>query len=97
MGKARGATVLGSENAHFWLVQRMAKAAGVDLVRAWEAGLIDNAEWSGIVTKCRGCQWSEGCTRFLDKPVTEERALPEPCLNRARLDAIRAKLEEASS
>ena len=31
--------VLGDEVEHYWLVQRMAKATGVDLVQAMDAGL----------------------------------------------------------
>lgn len=96
MIRAGDAAVLGPQTEHFWLVQRMAKAAGVNLVQAWDAGLIDHEGWSGIVTRCRGCQWTDGCRRILDKPVTGNRTVPEACRSREWLDRIRAKLEEAS-
>lgn len=80
---------LGSETEHYWRVQRMAKATGVDLVAAWDAEAIDHAAWSRIVTRCRGCDWAEGCHRWLDKPVEGLRACPEPCVNRARLARLR--------
>lgn len=87
--------VLGEEVDHFWLVKRMAKATGTDLVGAWEAGLLTHAEWSQIVTRCRGCTCTEACVRFLDKPVDAPRDSLDTCLNRARMARLRAELEAA--
>lgn len=87
-------TVLGEEIEHYWLVQRMAKATGVDLVQAMDAGVLAQDGWAEIVTRCRGCQWAEGCGRWLDQPVDEERGLPTPCRNRRRLAEIKEQLEE---
>jgi hypothetical protein len=84
---------LGDENAHYWLVQRMAKATGVDLVSATEAGLLDQDEWAGIVAQCRGCQWAQGCDRWLGAPVSETRNIPELCLNQSRFSALKDALE----
>lgn len=84
---------LGDESEHYWLVQRMAKATGVDLVAAAQAGLLTQEDWAGIVTSCRRCQWTEGCGRWLDQPAEEQRALPGPCLNRKRLTEIKTALE----
>ena len=86
---------LGDETEHYWLVQRMAKATGVDLVRATDAGLLSQDDWAGIVTRCRGCQWADGCAHWLGAPVEEERALPNPCLNRKRLAALKDALDRA--
>jgi hypothetical protein len=86
--------VLGPEKDHFWLVQRMAKATGVDLVKAWDSGILTADDWAGIVTRCRGCSWTDGCDRFLDTPNAGNRAAPEPCLNHKRLARIKATLEE---
>lgn len=88
---------LGDETEHYWLVQRMAKAAGVDLVQATEAGLLNQEDWAGIVTRCRTCQWAEGCHRWLDAPIDDQhRPIPEPCVNRRRLDRIKSELEAAA-
>jgi hypothetical protein len=88
---------LGEEIDHYWLVQRMAKATGVDLVRATEAGLLEQEEWADIVTRCRGCQWADGCDNWLSKPVDESRALPEPCLNRNHLAALQDALDRPAT
>ena len=87
---------LGEENEHYWLVQRMAKATGVDLVAAWERDLLKPDDWAAIVNRCRTCQWAEGCARWLNRPIDDTRALPDPCLNNTRLDAIRTRLEESN-
>lgn len=86
---------LGEENAHFWLVQRMAKATGVDLVAAWERDLLDSQDWAAIVGRCRGCQWAEGCGHWLDHSGDVPRDVPDTCLNNTRLERIRARLEES--
>ena len=89
------APVLGPEIEHYWLVQRMAKATGVDLVEAWDRGLLTSEDWAAIITRCRGCQWVEGCDRYLNVPTEATRTAPGPCLNKARLARIKAQLEES--
>lgn len=86
---------LGEENEHYWLVQRMAKATGVDLVAAWEQDLLSTEDWAAIVNRCRTCQWAEGCGRWLKETGDGARDLPDPCLNNTRLDQIRSRLEES--
>lgn len=88
--------VLGPETDHYWLVQRMARTTGVDLVQAMDAGVLDPSGWSRIVTRCRACQWAEGCSHWLDASARQDAAadLPTPCLNRATLAKIRDTLEE---
>ncbi|CUH74685.1 DUF6455 family protein [Tropicibacter naphthalenivorans] len=88
---------LGEENEHYWLVQRMAKATGVDLVRAWDQGLLTHDDWAAIVTRCRGCRWAEGCDHWLDLPTDADRDLPHSCLNKTRLAKIKATLEESTT
>ncbi|KUF10214.1 DUF6455 family protein [Pseudoponticoccus marisrubri] len=85
--------MLGPETDHYWLVQRMAKATGVDLVRAWDAGMLSSEDWAGVVTRCRGCTWTEGCGRWLDAAEGEPRGLPTPCVNRERLQRIKDALD----
>ena len=86
--------VLGDEVEHYWLVQRMAKATGVDLVQALDAGLLTQEDWASIVTRCRGCQWTEGCGDWLDQPIDDTRPFPQPCVNRKRLARIGDRLAE---
>jgi hypothetical protein len=85
---------MGDQARHYWLVQRMAKATGVDLVSAMADGEMTQEDWAGIVTCCRGCHWADGCAEWLDKPVDDTRAFPESCLNRKRLVAVGASPEE---
>ena len=84
---------LGDENDHYWLVQRMAKATGVDLVRAVQEGHLSQAGWAGIVTRCRGCTWADGCGHWLNAPVDETRPLPDTCINRKRLAELKDAMQ----
>lgn len=86
--------VLGPKNDHFWLVQRMAKATGIDLVGAADADVMSQQDWAGIVTHCRGCGWSDGCGKWLNKSNDDVRNVPSRCINRSRLAEIKAELEE---
>lgn len=88
---------LGDEIDHYWLVQRMAKATGVDLVRATEAGLLEQEDWASIVTRCRGCQWAGGCDHWLSLPGDESRSLPDRCLNRNQLTALKEALDHPAT
>ena len=72
----------------------MAKATGVDLVRAFNDGHLTQEDWAGIVTRCRGCQWVGGCNRWLDTLSEEERAFPEPCINHKTLSRLKTASKE---
>ncbi|WP_425091244.1 DUF6455 family protein [Tropicimonas sp. S265A] len=80
---------LGQEVDHYWLVQRMAKTAHVDLAWAFDEGLLSQEEWAGMVQRCRGCAWAEGCKDWLAIPGQDTDIPPEGCLNRGRMDALK--------
>ena len=84
---------LGNPNRHFWLVQRMARAAEVDLVRAAREGKLAQADWARMVKHCRGCQWAEGCEKWLAGDETVE-IPPLGCVNRHRFAALKNMLAE---
>jgi hypothetical protein len=86
-------TPLGPKQRHYWLVMRMAQSAGVDLVAAMREGQLTQAEWAGMVTRCRGCDCVEACHRWLADPSDAPRAVPEGCLNGDRLGALRTEGE----
>ena len=65
-----------------WQVQRMAKAAGLDLTNATRQGALPQTDWAAIVTRCRGCDWSNGCARWLDGTTDARRPVPVACANR---------------
>ncbi|WP_270728359.1 DUF6455 family protein [Shimia sp. Alg240-R146] len=82
---------LGDVNEHLMKVHGMAKAAGADLVSAAKTGELTQEEWAGIVTRCRSCDWDEGCARFLTRGCRETPVeIPEACLNRVRLAELAA-------
>lgn len=85
---------LGPETRHYWMAMRMAKATGVDLVAAMDEGLLSQAGWARLVTRCRGCPWTEGCDRWLASPTEDTRPLPESCVNHKRFAALQAALTE---
>jgi hypothetical protein len=87
--------VLGATKDHYWLLQRMAKATGVDLVAAMQHDSLNTQAWAQLVTDCRKCQWTEGCKRFLDRADPDiDSPLPEGCENRAPLEQIRSRLKD---
>ncbi len=79
---------LGPQKRHYWLALRMAKATGTDLAEALAKGGLTQSDWAGIVTRCRACQWTEGCRRWLQQPIEEIRALPEGCPNAPTFAAL---------
>ena len=85
---------LGERNAHFWLAQRMAKISETDLVAAMEKARLTQADWADIVQACRGCDWTAGCKRWLDRQSVPVDSAPEPCVNRDRFNALKQALEE---
>ncbi len=82
---------LGDPITHYWLAQRMAKAAGVDLAAEMEAGRITQEAWAGVVERCRGCGWErEGgaCGRWLDRLEEEGVTVPDLCDNHDLFDLL---------
>lgn len=83
---------LGPPRAHYFRVLGMARATGLDLVSAFDAGRLDNDTWSCMVERCRGCAWAEGCDSWLDAGATAD-IPPRECLNRARFGVLRVEQE----
>ena len=77
--------VLGNIRRHLNLVRRMGQATGVDLAAAMHEGRIDSADWSGMVTNCRGCSSAETCDHWLDRQALSGVAAHAPsyCENSA--------------
>lgn len=80
---------LGNTGVHYWLVQRMAKRCGADMVQAEDAGDLSQEDWVGLVQKCRGCTWTDGCERWLAR-LDEDGSVEPPveCLNADLLKAL---------
>lgn len=83
---------LGAQIEHFWLVQRMAKARGVDLVAAMAAGDLTQADWAQMITQCRGCTWGQGCAKWLDSHAgSSDQVSPGTCVNRIKFLKLKDK------
>ena len=73
---------LGDTGVHFWLVQRMAKTCGVDTAQAASDGALETEDWVDMVQRCRSCQWTEGCKRWLQRHETDATTeAPSDCVN----------------
>ena len=87
---------LGNVMTHFRLLSRMARAAGLDLRKATEGGVLDQAEWAAMVDSCRRCGWAGRCAAWLDRHDATG-AVPEPCRNRARMALLRARMAQPAT
>lgn len=73
---------LGDTGVHYWRVQRMAKTCGVDTALAARDGLLEQEDWVDVVQKCRSCQWSNECQRWLRRHERDATARPpSDCVN----------------
>lgn len=84
---------LGDRTDHYWLISRMAKLTGTDLVKAMDAAQLSQTDWAEMVEDCRGCDWSAGCERWLDRTTEPQQEAPGSCVNRARFTALKTALE----
>ena len=81
---------LGDERHHYWLALRMAKATGLDLAEEMAEGRITQADWAGVVTACRGCDWAGRCPDWLEAHP-QVAAAPQQCVNAGRFAALKAE------
>jgi len=81
---------LGPERDHTMLLQTMGKVVELDFAAVFEAGALEQEEWAGMVTACRGCEWVSGCRKWL-RAAKRGDACPMQCRNRAALAGLSAK------
>lgn len=62
----------GDPKLHYWLVQRMAKSLGCDMAGAMDDGRLTSESWAAMVDRCRGCQSTCACRRWLADAELEE-------------------------
>ena len=89
-------TPLGHPRRHYWLVQGMARATGLDLAEAVRDERMTLHDWADIVHNCRSCTSADGCGRWLvgDPCVASP---PKTCRNRAALAALKIEQELAQA
>ena len=81
---------LGDEVTHYWLALSMAKAAGADMVAAFADGRLSQEDWAGLIQRCRGCRWTEGCKCWLAEIDWGAADVPPRCENQALLNRLRS-------
>lgn len=87
---------LGDERRHYWLALSMAGAAGADLQAALNGGRIDHSDWAGVVQRCRGCGWTEGCACWLAaRGGADDAPVPRACPNAPVFDTVLAGQDQA--
>ncbi|MEX0304973.1 MAG: DUF6455 family protein [Leisingera sp.] len=71
---------LGNIFRHLWLLQAVARAAGVDLIQEMRAGRLSGLEYAQMVTQCRGAGCSKSCALWSSaRRGDEPAAVPEFC------------------
>lgn len=80
---------LGDVRDHLHLVRGMARVTGVELVRAYDQGDLNQAEWADIVTRCRSCEWADRCKTWLAAREDNSDILPCICRNSDSLGRLK--------
>ena len=80
---------LGSENRHYWLAVAMARKTGADMQQALDQGVISHADWAALVQRCRGCDWPDGCDRWLARQDDGTAEVPAACPNAELFERVR--------
>lgn len=84
---------LGPEREHYWLALSMAQSTGLDMQAEIDKGTFSSEGWSDLVTRCRGCQWVEGCQRWLQSERQSDHLTADPpqqCPNAKVFETLRA-------
>jgi hypothetical protein len=82
--------VQGNIDLHFWITRGMARRMGVNLTEAIHEGLLSQADFAGMITRCRSCPGAQGCLAFLSEHPERVDAAPDWCGNAAILSRARA-------
>lgn len=75
---------LGNPTTHLKLLNGMADARGFDMNALRATGAVSDADFSDLMTRCRGCTDPAGCAAALDKG-----AMPSACANDSRWTLLR--------
>jgi hypothetical protein len=80
---------LGDEKRHYWLALGMAQASGCRSAARAGRGRITHGDWAEVVTRCRGCGWTEGCDCWLAaQDGLGHATVPQACPNVAFFEAV---------
>ena len=79
---------LGPIRTHVRLATEMAGVTGADLQRAMDEGRLTQDDWAGMVQRCRGCLWAEGCPAWMAAQGYSNVEAPEACENHQRFRSL---------
>jgi len=60
--------------------------------RALTDGVIEHADWSQLVQRCRGCGWADGCNSWMAAQGDAGARVPDTCPNAGFFDRVLAAL-----
>ncbi|MDD8022071.1 MAG: DUF6455 family protein [Paracoccaceae bacterium] len=81
--------VQGNIDLHFWITRGMARRMGVNLSEAMHEGALSQADFAGLITRCRNCPGAQGCLAFLSEQPERVETAPDWCENAAILRKLR--------
>lgn len=82
--------IQGNIDLHFWITRAMARRLGVNLSEAMHDGLLTQADFAEMITRCRGCDKAQGCLEALSERDGPAVGLPDWCRNTAVLTELSA-------
>lgn len=80
--------VQGNLDLHFWITRGMARRMGVNLSEAMHEGLLSQADFAAMITRCRDCPGAAGCLEFLSERSGPAEGAPDWCRNAALLRGL---------
>ncbi|UWQ18902.1 DUF6455 family protein [Jannaschia sp. M317] len=81
---------MGDARKHLMLLRTMAAQTGADTVLAFDEGTLDADGWNSAITRCRNCDWAQGCRDWLaDASAEYPREVPKACANSDMLRGLR--------
>lgn len=82
--------VQGNIDLHFWITRGIARRMGVNLSEAMHDGFLTQADFAEMITRCRGCDKSEGCIAVLSERAGAAVSVPDWCRNAGVLSELSA-------
>lgn len=82
--------VQGNIDLHFWITRGMVRRMGINLTEAMHDGLLTQADFAEMISRCRCCTGAKGCLAFLSEHPDAVAAAPDWCRNAAVLAELRA-------
>lgn len=82
-------TQLDETDSRYWLVQAMARTAGVNLQGEVATGRISEPMFFEMVARCASCQKAETCVRWMAEGAFDAPNIPGYCLNHEVIETLR--------